>query len=285
MGGLDLFAERDTIDVGLRLLDHQIVGEQDELLGNVDNLELRDSDDGLLVTGLVVGPAGLGPRWPARPGHWPRPPRPGAGRFGRWVVAIWSRLNPSSEPQPLVLPMSEVASVGSAVELTEWGATVLAGSAGFELWLRRYLVGRLPGAKGGEDRLAGQPIPEALPERPSGLHPDARMITDLLGAEARTAAGRPLGVVLDVGCEAFERGELVGRLRVTSLLCGTHQVGARLGYAENADMGPWLVARLVRRLHQGDRRVPISAVESIDWATSTVTVDEARTEDQARKSS
>lgn len=283
MGRLDLFAERDTIDVGLRILDHQIVGEQDQLLGNVDNLELRDSDEGLLVTGLVVGPGGLGPRWPGRPGHWPGPPRP--GRFGRWVTAIWSRLNPSDDPQPLVIPMSEVASLGSAVELTEPGATVLASSAGFELWLRRHLVGRIPGAKAGEDRLTGEPIPAAVPERPAGLHPDARMITYLLGAETRTAAGRSLGVVLDVGCEGFERGELLGRLRVTSLLCGTHQVGARLGYAENADMGPWLVARLVRRLHDADRRVPISAVESIDWETSTVTVREAETDAPARESS
>lgn len=272
MDDLDLFADRETIDVGLRLLDHQIVGERDQLLGNVDNLELRETDAGVLVTGLVVGPGGLGARWPGHPRHWP--PGRGPGHFGRWSMSIWRRLSPASDPQPLVLPMTEVECLGSDVRVTEWGATVLAGSAGLEVWLRRHLVGRLPGAREGEDRLAGTALGEALPPRPEGLHPDGRMITELLGATAQTPEGRSLGVVLDIGCEAMERSEsFVGRLRVTSLLCGTRQTGARLGYAEDPDMGPWLLARLVRGLHRSDRRVPVGAIESINWEASVVTVE------------
>jgi hypothetical protein len=271
MGALDLFADRETLDVGLRILDHQIVGGRDQLLGNVDNLELRETDTGLLVTSIVVGPGGLGARWPGRARHWP--PGREAGHFGRWVMAVWRRLSPASDPQPLVLPMTEVEGLGSDVEVTEWGAAVLAGSAGLELWLRHKLVGRIPGAKGGEDRLEGEPLEEHAPERVPGLHPDGRLVTDLLGARAQTSEGRPLGVVLDIGCEAFERSEaFVGRLRVTSLLCGTRQIGARLGYAEDPRMGPWLLARLVRRLHGSDRRVPVDAVASIDWENKAVTV-------------
>jgi hypothetical protein len=271
MGALDLFAERETVDLGLRILDHQIVGGRDQLLGNVDNLEIRETDAGLLVTGIVVGPGGLGARWPGRSRHWP--PVTEAGHFGRWVMAVWRLLSPASDPQPLVLPMTEVEGLGSDIEVTDWGAAVLAGSAGLEIWLRRHLVGRLPGAKEGEDRLAGEPLGEAVQQGTVGLHPDGRLVTDLLGAAAQTAEGRALGIVLDIGCEAFERSEaFVGRLRVTSLLCGTHQTGARLGYAEDPHMGPWLLARLVRRLHGSDRRVPIGAVASIDWEKKVVTV-------------
>jgi hypothetical protein len=256
MGNLDLFKDRETVDVGLRLLDHQIVGGQDQLLGNVDNLELRQTDAGMLVTGLVVGPGGLGPRWPGRPRHWP--PGGDPGHFGRLVIGVWRRLSPASDPQPLVLPMSAVACVGSGVQVTDWGASALAGSAGLELWLRRHLVGRLPGAREGEDRLAGTSLGGAPPQRPPGLHPDGRLVTELLGARVQTPDGRSLGVVLDIGCAALERSEsVVGRLRVTSLLCGTRQTGARLGYAEDPDMGPWLLARLLRRVHRADRRVPV----------------------------
>lgn len=271
MGALDLFADRETVDVGLRILDHQLVGGRDQLLGNVDNLEIRDTDSGLLVTGLVVGPGGLAARWPGGRRHWP--PRREAGHVGRWVAGIWRRLSPASDPQPLVLPMTEVECLGSGIQVTEWGARVLASSAGLEVWLRRHVVGRLPGAKTGEDRLEGEPVGEPVPQGPLGLHPDGRLITELLGAAAQTPEGRSLGVVLDVGCEAFERSEgFVGRLRVTSLLCGTRQTGARLGYAEEPHMGPWLLARLVRRLHRSDRRVPVDAVTSIDWENSVVTL-------------
>ena len=46
--------------VVLRLLDHQIVGPDDQLLGNVDDLQVLLSDNGWFITGLAVGPAALG---------------------------------------------------------------------------------------------------------------------------------------------------------------------------------------------------------------------------------
>lgn len=51
--------------VVLRILDHQVVGPEGELLGNVDDLELVVSHDGWTITALQVGPAALG-QTPAR---------------------------------------------------------------------------------------------------------------------------------------------------------------------------------------------------------------------------
>lgn len=257
MGKLDLFRDRETVDVALRLLDHQIVGEGGQLVGNADNLEVRESGEGLTVTALVVGPAGLGPRMP--------------GRLGRWIVAVWRRMSLAGDPGPIVLPLSEVQCVGWGVEVSERGAATLANGAGLERWLRRHLVGRMPGAKEGEDRLAGEPLGEAAPS--PGVEPGGHLISDLIGARVNGPGVEPLGRVLDVGCTAFERTDHgLGRLQVVDLLVGFRHTGARLGYVEDSHEGPWLIARLVRRLHRRDRRVPISAVESIDWDSSVITV-------------
>lgn len=257
MSKLDLFKDRETVDVGLRLLDHQIVGEGGQLVGNADNLEVRESGQRLVVTALVVGPAGLGPRMP--------------GRLGRWIVAVWRRLSLAGDPEPMVLPLSEVQCVGWGVEVSEQGATALASGSGLERWLRRHLIGRMPGAKEGEDRLAGEPLGAAAPS--PAMEPGGHLISDLIGARVNSRGGESLGQVLDVGCTAFERTDHgLGRLRVVDLLVGPHHAGARLGYVEDSHEGPWLIARLVRRLHRADRRVPFSAVESIDWEGSAITV-------------
>jgi sporulation protein YlmC with PRC-barrel domain len=253
----DLFRDREAVDVGLRLLDHQIVGEKDQLLGNVDNLEVRETSEGLVVTSLAVGPGALGPRLP--------------GRLGRWMVAVWRRLSPEDDPEPMLLPLAEVRSVGSTVGVTDRAATSLASGAGVELWLREHLVGRIPGAREGEDRLAGEPLGEEAPT--SGRHPEGRWMSELIGASVRDASGATLGRVLDVGCAAFERtDDALGRLRVVDLLVGRRTVGAELGYVEEGHTGPWLIGRLVDRLHRDDRRVSAAAVASIDWDARVVTV-------------
>lgn len=260
---MDLFRDREAVDVGLRLLDHQIVGEKGQLLGNVDNLEVRRSTEGLVVTCLAVGPGGLGPRMP--------------GRLGRWMVSVWRRLSLEGDPEPMLLPLSEVRSVGSAVEVSERAATSLVNGAGVELWLRKHLVGRIPGAMEGEDRLAGEPLGEEAPT--SGRHPEGRWVSELVGADVRDASGAAVGRVLDVGCTAFERtDDALGRLRVVDLLVGRRTVGAQLGYVEETHTGPWLIGRLVGRLHRDDLRVPAAAVASIDWDGRVVTVSGGATE-------
>ena len=83
---LDLFRGHDSVDVGLRLLDHQVVGEQDEMLGNVDNLEVRERGGEFLVTGTVIGPGVWGCASPVEAS----PRRPGA-RHGWATSAAGSR--------------------------------------------------------------------------------------------------------------------------------------------------------------------------------------------------
>lgn len=254
---LDLFRDRETVDVGLRMLDHQIIGEPDQQLGNVDNLEVRETGTGLVVTALAVGPGGLGPRM--------------SGRLGQWMVAVWRRLSLEGDPEPLLLSLSEVRCVGSAVQVTQRAATSLVSGAGVERWLRDRLVGRIPGAKEGEDRLAGEPLGEQAPS--PGRHPEGHWMSELIGATVRDSAGTTLGRVLDVGCAAFERtDDALGRLRVVDLLVGLRTVGANLGYVEEGHTGPWIIGRLVDRLHRDDRRIPIAEAASIDWATRVVTL-------------
>jgi sporulation protein YlmC with PRC-barrel domain len=119
----------------LRLLDHQVVGPDGELLGNIDDLELVVSDEGWSVTALLVGPAALGQRLP--------------GRLGRWTIAIWRRLRTDPDPRPCRVPVEQVHDIGSAVTVTRAAADSLAASFGLELWLCEYVVSRNPGATGG----------------------------------------------------------------------------------------------------------------------------------------
>ena len=60
----------NDLDVGLRLLDHQIIGSKDELFGNVDNGVLEEVDGRLTLTGIVTGVPGLAPRIGGRVGGW-----------------------------------------------------------------------------------------------------------------------------------------------------------------------------------------------------------------------
>src|SRR5690349_94039 len=86
-------------DLVLRIMDHQIVGASGRMLGNVDDAVLERSSTDWVVTGLVVGPYGLGRRLP--------------GRLGTWTLAIWRRLHPDSDPEPLIVPVGEVTSIDS----------------------------------------------------------------------------------------------------------------------------------------------------------------------------
>lgn len=245
-----------AVDLALRLLDHQIVGASGALLGNVDNCELRDVDGQLMVTGLMTGPAALGPRQP--------------GRLGRWSLAAWRRLRPDAEPRPVVLPLDHVTRIGSAVHVSAWGEAVLDQSMGLEHWLRPY-VARIPGATGGEDRLAAEPLWPRR-EHPELLRaPGGHLVSDLLGARVVGADGSGLGAVLDVTATPLEQSGLeVGRLRVDALTFGPHALGAKLGYTSDPRLGPWLLAALFRRVQRGNRRVPLADVAAIDWATRTV---------------
>jgi sporulation protein YlmC with PRC-barrel domain len=120
---------RDEVrDARLALLDRQIVDPQGELLGKVDDVELDERDGHLVLGDILLGPGALGPRLD----------RP----FGRWMVAIWSRL--SSRHDPGRIPMADVVAITSAVSVDP--VLPESGTQGLEHWMRRQVITRLPGA-------------------------------------------------------------------------------------------------------------------------------------------
>ena len=249
----------ELFDLGLRLLDRQLVGSEDELLGNVDNVLLETVDDELAVTALISGPAGLGPRF--------------GGRTDVWMRSIWRRLRPERDPAPVVIPMTHVVSVGSAVTLDDHAQRLVAEGGELERWLRYYLIGRIPGATGGPDRLAGEPVGTLQPDEPPPSRPpvDGHLLSELIGA-AVLQDGSSVGVVLDVLSEPPHAGRhRVGALPLRALLYGRRRLGAEMGYATQRDQGPWLIAAPVRAWHREDRVVPVDDVR-VDWEQHSVTV-------------
>jgi sporulation protein YlmC with PRC-barrel domain len=246
---------RGALDIGLRLLDHQITGRNEELLGNVDNIVLEERDGALTVTGVITGPPGLGPRM--------------GGRVQIWMRAIWRRLRPEGDPAPVVIEMRHVLEIGAVVTVDDDAAELVVNGAQLERWLRYYVLSRIPGATGGEDRLAGAPIGPAEPagkSRTVRLGRDTHLLSSLLGAQVIDPDGADLGVVLDVSSEPPPgRGPPVGDLRLTAVLFGHRRLGAQMGYAMEPNQGPWIVAAPMRAWHRTSQIVPIEDVASVDW--------------------
>lgn len=122
-------------DAALHLLDRQLVDPDGHLVAKVDDLELAERADGRLqVSAVLTGPGALGPRM--------------KGRFGQWVVAVWSRLHPSETAQPGRIQMADVTRVDSAVHLGRRRDELAVD--GFERWVRDHVVDRLPGHPRGD---------------------------------------------------------------------------------------------------------------------------------------
>ena len=132
-GPPDVVAGRQY-DAALHLLDRQLVDPDGRLVAKVDDLELTERADGrLAVSAVLTGPGALGPRL--------------GGRSGHWVQAVWRRLRPDVDPAPGRIPISDVVRIDSAVHLAVRRDTLeRVGIDGFEDWVRRYVVARLPGA-------------------------------------------------------------------------------------------------------------------------------------------
>ncbi|GAA6527647.1 hypothetical protein [Intrasporangium sp. DVR] len=259
----------DHLDIVLRVLDHQVVGPEREIVGKVDDLELTGPGTDLAVTGFAVGPGGLSQRLP--------------GRLGAWVGAVWRRLSSSSDPQPVVVPVVHVADLGSAIVLGERVAEALQASFGLERWLRRHVVSRIPGAKGGEQETeAGAasgsdataspaPGPEASarptdpPTRPP--RPGARWLSALLGAPVLDEDGHHLGDLIEVHCRSGPRRWTVTHLQVTRSALGTE-----LGYHADPHQGPALLKWAFRRLQRRDLLVPVADITEIRDEPSRVVV-------------
>lgn len=251
---------RGPMPLVLRLLDHQLVGPQDQFIGNVDDLEVREEEGRLVVTGLLSGPAAMALRQ--------------GGRSGRWLWAVWRRLHPQEDPRPAVIPLDHVRSVDSAVHVSEQAAEVLVQTAGLELWLRRYVVSRIPGALGGgeEEERHGDIARHRRfhPERDASAH--TRVLSDLLGTQVVGADGDEVGRVIEVVASARERTGLeLGPLTVEAVVCSRRHLGAELGYTMSPQ-GPWLLKALMRLFHRGDRLVSVDDFDDLDWDAGRITL-------------
>ena len=246
------------LDVVLRVLDHQVVGPQKDLVGNIDDLELTPAGEALAVTGIAVGPGALSQRLP--------------GRLGSWVGAVWRRLSADSDPQPVVVPIGHITTVGSAITVDGPATWALAESFGLEKWLRRFVISRIPGAKGGaepgrEDR-DGRTRPVNVLEPPTRPpQPGCRWVSDLLRAPVVDDTGHRLGNLIELRCASASEP-----WRVTHLQCTQSVLGTELGYHADPDLGPGLLRRLFRRLQRHDLLIHVSEVTEIRLEPSRIIV-------------
>ena len=252
--------------VAMRILDHQVVGPDDELLGNVDDLELVVSHDAWFVTALLVGPAALGQRLP--------------GRLGQWTVAIWRRLQTSQDAEATRVAIEDVRDIGSAVTVSPSAAATLAASFGLELWLREFVVSRIPGAKGGGDErneqrhadAASKPSPQQRPTAVSGRAVRTCSASQVVGARVFAHDGSELGVVQELYCAEPTAGPAGSHLRVTHVQYGHHAAGSKLGYDADARQGPLVVGAVVRWWQRGHRVAPMEDVVDVDLEAGTLRV-------------
>jgi hypothetical protein len=94
-------------DMGLHLLDRQIVGADDRLVAKVDDVELTWTPDGALVpTAILVGAPAMLPRM--------------GDRMGGWLMRMFRLMRDAAADQdlPLLVGMDLVDSVESNVRLT-----------------------------------------------------------------------------------------------------------------------------------------------------------------------
>lgn len=120
-----------VLDLQRDLLDRQIVGTDEALLGKVDDLELLADEQGRLhVTALLLGPSPLARRL--------------GGRRDGWLRSIANWLDHSATPGVRRLDYALVTDVGNAVTvaLTAEAEPVSA----LESWLSDHIVRRIPGS-------------------------------------------------------------------------------------------------------------------------------------------
>lgn len=242
------------LDIALRLLDHQILGPDGELLGKVEDLALRDTGGTLEVTDLLTGAEAWGRRLP--------------GALGRWVLAVWRRLHPEELPGPTRTALDHLLSVDEEAHVSRAAAHELARSCGLEIWLDQHVVSRLPGGRHDPDTADDRrPRGAALRRRATDeLDDDQHRLGELMSCTVVDEHGHQLGTVSDVRCRpVMDLPDRVGALRVVGLSVSHRGLGTALGYGSPDHPGPVLVARLVRRLHRQDSYVTWSEVARVDW--------------------
>jgi sporulation protein YlmC with PRC-barrel domain len=98
-----------------------------------------------------------------------------------------------------------------------------------------------------------------------------RRLNDLLQMTVQQPDGVTLGRVLDVRLEnQVEAGR--ESLRAVGLLVGRGRPGSYLWYDRRPDMGPRLVAAIVRYVHRHTTFVDMQDVQDLDWSAGIVRV-------------
>ena len=121
-----------VLDAGLELLDRQILDPDGRMAGNVDDLTLswREEAGPPFVSEILAGPGALSRRL--------------GGRLGRWIGAIHGRLQDQHLEGPASMGFGIVSTLDEAVHVTV-GYEDLPTYA-VESWVRKRIVGRIPGA-------------------------------------------------------------------------------------------------------------------------------------------
>lgn len=238
----------------IRLLDHQIVGSDGHFIGKVDDLALREEGDALVAEALMVGPAALAPRYP--------------GVLGRWGWAIWRRLNDPDDPGVVLVPLRDVQDIGSDIVVSDAAREALLASFGMENWLRRHLIGRIPGAKGTHPSAAEVEVPawagEDRPEPPErGRAGGTHRLTELLTMVVHDRARTPIGRITDVHGRCADGSDSI---RLTRVLIGPRMLGSSLGYSSADQEGPLAVRSVIRAVHRSAHWRDWSDLDEISWA-------------------
>ena len=99
MSGRELYA-------GLHLLDRQLLDRDGRLSGNIDDLELTATPEGVVyVSAVISGPGAL----------WYRM---GGRRLGAWLRWHVGAVMSGDEPDPDRIPIALVSDIGSAVRIS-----------------------------------------------------------------------------------------------------------------------------------------------------------------------
>jgi len=139
MSGRELYA-------ALHLLDRQLIDRDGRLCGNIDDLELTSTPEGVLyVSAIVSGPGALWRRLGRRRiGDWLRTHVAGVFDAGS-ESGSGSGSDDAPDPDPDRIPMSRVSDIASAVRLSA-SHTELA-TAAAEIWVRDHIIGHIPGSR------------------------------------------------------------------------------------------------------------------------------------------
>lgn len=125
----NLLNSKDTFELGLEILDRQLIDSEGEPCGKVDDIEMDyDGSGPPVVTAILTNPGALGPR---------------VGVAGKMMRAVWRRLHPDRDPKPIPIGWDLVAKIDFAVHLTVQREE--AGLMRSEHWAYETILSKIPG--------------------------------------------------------------------------------------------------------------------------------------------